>query len=126
MNNPTPEQLRQQRFSFRGFKDVIMKGLVARYATESGLVGNPLALPAPDMVLPGLSEPLETERQAPKRHIIIFTPHYRKCKHCSTPAAPKRTGFICGDCTDKSHLHPKGCFAAYHKHIYYKGRALCI
>ncbi|GFO14729.1 hypothetical protein PoB_004123400 [Plakobranchus ocellatus] len=37
--------------------------------------------------------------------------------HCSTPAARKRTGFICGDCSDKPHLHPKECFAAYHKHI---------
>ena len=107
-NNPTPQQLKTSKFSLKGFKEAVMKGLVDMYVDDSGLI-SPLAPPEPGMALPGRPDPLPLERLSSKQHLIRHTKNDTKCQYC-----PKRTGFICIGCEDKPHLHPNGCFEAYH------------
>ena len=107
-NNLTPQQLKTSKFSLKGFKEAVMKGLVDMYVDDSGLI-SPLAPPEPGMALPGRPDPLPLERLSSKQHLIRHTKNDTKCQYC-----PKRTGFICIGCEDKPHLHPNGCFEAYH------------
>lgn len=49
-----------------------------------------------------------------RRHIVDFSDRDRACAHCSTSAKRVRTHFFCSGCEAKPHLHPKGCFKAFH------------
>ncbi|GFN77996.1 PiggyBac transposable element-derived protein 4 [Plakobranchus ocellatus] len=54
------------------------------------------------------------ERFTENKHLIVRTNEDRRCKYCSTPDKPVRTSFNCEGCSDTPHLHPAGCFKAYH------------
>ena len=52
------------------------------------------------------------------RHIIDYSNKENRCKVCSTPKKPARTHFICSDCPDRPHLHPKECFKKWHTEVH--------
>ena len=70
--------------------------------------------PNADVRRQGPGRPSTLERFQGNKHLVKHVKEDRNCVVCSTPAARKRTNFVCSGCTGNPHLHPKECFHTYH------------
>ena len=77
----------------------------------------PLADDAPVRRSVGRPPANPVERLESNKHLIDWVKNDRSCKVCSGPGNRKRTNFVCTGCSDRPHLHPKGCFKAYHSKV---------
>ena len=66
------------------------------------------------MPLPGRPRANPIPRLEGGRHLIDYAKQDRRCRVCSTSTKPARTHFICMDCPEQPHLHPKDCFKKWH------------
>ncbi|GFO12719.1 PiggyBac transposable element-derived protein 4 [Plakobranchus ocellatus] len=81
IQNNAPQKPGGKQFTFKGFKDAIVQGLVSKYAAETGLGDNILAPPEPGMALPGRPRDQSVlDRHTSKQHLVVFTQNDRRCK----------------------------------------------
>ena len=101
-----------EQLAFKDYKKALVMQLLDKAeklhdsSTVSRSVGRPTSTPV--------------ERLQNNKHLIDYCPKDRNCLVCSTPTHRKRTNFICVGCSDRPHLHPRGCFRAYHTCLNYK------
>lgn len=100
--------LPQKKISLKKYKTLLIEEIIQLVMNQHP---DDILTPRP-IGRPRTSDPIE--RYTVKQHLVQYTKDDRNCVVCSTPANRKRTNFICGDCVDHPHLHPKDCFRKYH------------